>query len=244
MLTLCICDDSPEDTTQIRALADRFVHEHPELGLRTEFFSSPFDLLEHLDEKGGFDLYLLDILMPHMKGIELARRIRERGEPAELIFLTISREYALDAFEVDASGYLVKPVGWEKFQRALVASVHRLGGAEVPSFLLRTKAGLRKILFRELVMVESFDHDRVCTLSDHSKAVTADTLSSLMERLSFDHRFFSPHRAYIINLEHITALNGPSVTLSTGRCVPVSRPKLAALKKAYMDFLFLTNCRL
>ena len=244
MLTLCICDDSPEDTTQIRALADRFVQEHPELGLRTEFFSSPFDLLEHLDEKGGFDLYLLDILMPHMKGIERARRIRERGEPAELIFLTISREYALDAFEVDASGYLVKPVGWEKFQRALVASVHRLGGAEVPSFLLRTKAGLRKILFRELVMVESFDHDRVCTLSDHSKAVTADTLSSLMERLSFDHRFFSPHRAYIINLEHITALNGPSVTLSTGRCVPVSRPKLAALKKAYMDFLFLTNCRL
>ena len=107
MLTLCICDDSPEDTTQIRALADRFVQEHPELGLRTEFFSSPFDLLEHLDEKGGFDLYLLDILMPHMKGIELARRIRERGEPAELIFLTISREYALDAFEVDASGYLV-----------------------------------------------------------------------------------------------------------------------------------------
>lgn len=244
MLTLCICDDSPEDTTQIRALADRFVQEHPELGLRTEFFSSPFDLLEHLDKKGGFDLYLLDILMPHMKGIELARRIRERGEPAELIFLTISREYALDAFEVDASGYLVKPVGWEKFQRALLASVHRLGGAEVPSFLLRTKAGLRKILFRELVMVESFDHDRVCTLSDHSKAVTADTLSSLMERLSFDHRFFSPHRAYIINLEHITALNGPSVTLSTGRCVPVSRPKLAALKKAYMDFLFLTNCRL
>ena len=238
MLTLCICDDSPEDTTQIRALADRFVQEHPELGLRTEFFSSPFDLLEHLDEKGGFDLYLLDILMPHMKGIELARRIRERGEPAELIFLTISREYALDAFEVDASGYLVKPVGWEKFQRALLASVHRLGGAEVPSFLLRTKAGLRKILFRELVMVESFDHDRVCTLSDHSRAVTADTLSSLMERLSFDPRFFSPHRAYIINLEHITALNGPSVTLSTDRCVPVSRPKLAALKKAYMDFLF------
>ena len=83
MLTLCICDDSPEDTTQIRALADRFVQEHPELGLRTEFFSSPFDLLEHLDEKGGFDLYLLDILMPHMKGIELAQRIRERGEPAE-----------------------------------------------------------------------------------------------------------------------------------------------------------------
>ena len=82
MLTLCICDDSPADTAQIRSLADRFVQEHPELGLRIEFFFSPVDLLEHLDEKGGFDLYLLDILMAHMKGIELAQRIRERGEPA------------------------------------------------------------------------------------------------------------------------------------------------------------------
>ena len=141
MLTLCICDDSPADTAQIRSLADRFVQEHPELGLRIEFFFSPVDLLEHLDEKGGFDLYLLDILMPHMKGIELAQRIRERGEPAEIIFLTISREYALDAFEVDASGYLLKPLEWEKFQRVLLASVRRLGGADVTPSCSEPKPG-------------------------------------------------------------------------------------------------------
>lgn len=238
MLKLCVCDDIPEDTAQIRTLVERFTWEHPEFGLRAEYFSSPFDLLERLDETGGFDIYLLDILMPHMKGVELAQRIRERIELAEIVFLTISREYALDAFEVEASGYLVKPIDWEKFQRVLLASARRMGGAEIPSIRLRTKNGLRRILFRELVMVESFDHDRVCTLSDNSKVITSDTLSSLMERLSLDQRFFSPHRAYIINLEHIIALNGFSATLSIGRYIPVSRSKLAALKKAYMDFLF------
>ncbi len=240
MLTLCICDDSAEDTAQIRALAERFAGEHPELPLQIQAFSSPFDLLEHLETQGGFDLYLLDVLMPHLNGVELAERIRARGEAVEILFLTVSREYALEAFDVNACGYLLKPVDQERFDRILLSAAHRLAGREDSCLLLKTREGLRKILFRELVMAESFNHDRVITLTGGSKAVTADTLSSLLDRLSDDLRFFSPHRAYIINLEHITALNATHVLMSTGQRVPVSRASLAALKKAYMDCLFRT----
>lgn len=240
MLTLCICDDRSEDLAQIRALAKRFTEEHPELPLQVQTFSSPFDLLEHLETQGGFDLYLLDVLMPHLKGVELAKRIRARGETAEILFLSVSREYALEAFDVDACGYLLKPVDQERFDRLLLTAAHRLTGREDSCLLLKTREGLRKILFRELVMAESFNHDRVVTLADGSTAVTADTLSSLLERLSEDLRFFSPHRAYIINLEHITALNTTHVLMSTGQRVPVSRTSFAALKKAYMDHLFRT----
>lgn len=59
-----------------------------------------------------------------------------------------------------------------------------------------------------------------------------------MERLSADPRFFSPHRAHIINLEHITALNSDSVLLSNDQQVPVSRANLPALKQAYIEYLF------
>jgi len=238
LLTLCICDDDPRDAAQVQALAEGFARDHPEFPMRIESFSSSFDLLEHLEETGGFDLYLLDILMPHLTGVELAGRIRSRGEAAEILFLTSSREYALDAFDVAACGYLLKPVEKEKFDKALLAAASRLTRPENPYLLLKTKDGLRKIFFRELAMVESFNHDRVCTLTDGSKAVTADTLASLMERLSQDPRFFSPHRAYIINLEHIAALNATHAILSTGQRVPVSRASFTALKKAYIDYLF------
>jgi len=224
--------------SQIRALAEGFAQEHPEFPLRLESFSSPFDLLDHLEDKGGFDIYLLDILMPHLTGMELAKRIRARGEAAEILFLTTSPEYALDAFDVEACGYLLKPVDKAKFDKALFSAAGRLTRPENPCLLLKTRDGLRKILHRELVMVESFNHDRVCTLADGSRAVTADTLASLMERLSCDPRFFSPHRAYIINLEYISALNTSNALLSTGQSIPVSRTSLAALKKAYMDYLF------
>jgi len=238
MLNVCICDDDPGDMAQIQALTESFAGEHPEFPLKLRTFPSPFDLLDHLAEKGGFDLYLLDILMPHLKGLELAEHIRARGEAAEILFLTSSPEYALDAFDVEACGYLLKPVDKAKFDKVLLSAAYRLTQPENPSLLLKTRDGMRKILFRELVMVESFNHDRVLTLTGGARAVTGDTLTSIMERLSGDARFFSPHRAYIINMEHIAALNDNHVLLSTGQRVPVARTNCAALRQAYADYLF------
>lgn len=238
MLSVCICDDDPKDAARVRALAEGFVRKHPEFPLSVETFFSSGDLLERLEEKGSFDVCLLDILMPHVGGLELARTIRTRHEMTEIIFLTASREYALDAFDVAACGYLVKPVEEEKFDRTVLAAAQRLARPENPSLLLKVKGCLRRIPFHDLVAVESFNHDRVCTLTDGSKAVTNDTLVSLMERLSSDPRFFSPHRAYIINLEHIAALSPDSVLLSNGQQVPVSRANLPALKQAYIKYLF------
>lgn len=238
MLTVCICDDNPADVAQVQALMERFTVTHPEYPLRVQIFSTAYDLLDYVDRSGGFDLYLLDILMPHLKGIEAAERIRARGEAVEVLFLTVSKEYALDAFEVDAGGYLVKPVKWERFEQVLLAAVRRLTSPEVSSLPLKTRTGLRKILFRDLVSVESFNHERVCTLSDGTKLITTNTLASLLERLSCDTRFYSPHRAYIINLEHITALKPAFILMSTGQRIPVPRANAAALKRAYMDYLF------
>ncbi len=237
MLTCCICDDDPKDLAAIRAMAEDFSKAHPEFPLRLQAFSSAYGLLEHMEREGGFDLYLLDILMPQMAGLELARRIRQRQEPSEIVFLAVSREYALDAFDVAACGYLVKPIDKGKFEQTMLRAAGRLAQPENSSLLLKTRDGLRRVPFRDLVLVESFNHDRVCTLADGAQCVTSDTLTALMERLGGDSRFFSPHRAYIINFEHITALNADSVVLSNGQCSPVARTALSALKRAYVDYL-------
>ncbi len=238
MLSVCICDDDAGDAARIQALARRFAGEHPEFPMKLQSFSSTFDLLERMEVEGGFDVYLLDILMPRIKGLEVAKRIRDRGETAEIVFLTSSPEYALDAFGVAACGYLLKPVEKEQFDKAMLAAARRVTRPEEAVIVLKTREGLRKVLLRELAAVESFNHDRVCCLTDGSKLVTADTLGALKERLADDGRFFSPHRAYIINLEHVTALNATDVVLSTGQRIPVARASMAALKRAYMEFLF------
>ena len=120
MLRIGICDDNREDIDRIKGLAVRFSAEHPEMPMQIRVYDLPYDLLDDIEKTGGFDLYLLDVVMPHMTGVDLARRIRERKERAEILFLTVSREYAVDAFSVKASGYLIKPVRKADFDEAVL----------------------------------------------------------------------------------------------------------------------------
>ena len=78
MIRCCICDDRPEDLSLLLEYAGAFSRAHPDLPLRTETFSSAGALLEAVRQRGGFDLYLLDVLMPGLNGLELARRLREQ----------------------------------------------------------------------------------------------------------------------------------------------------------------------
>ena len=126
MLHIGICDDNQKDISRVQELAVRFSEQHPEMPVQIQAYSSPYDLLDDIEKTGGFDLYLLDVVMPHMTGVTLARRIRERKERAEILFLTVSKEYAVEAFSVKASGYLIKPVNQSAFEDAVLDCIHRL----------------------------------------------------------------------------------------------------------------------
>ena len=235
MLNICICDDQPGDAAAVRALAEGFSKAHPEHPARLTAFFSPLALLDHLEKSPGFDLYLLDMLMPHMTGLELAAHIRARGERAELLFLTTSREYAVEAFGVRAAGYLMKPVTQTAFDQAALAALRALAPEAHPALLLKTRDGVRKVPLEALVVIESFNHYRRCTLADGTAVETADTLTALWERLGNDPRYFSPHRAYIVNLDHVVGITANEVLLTAGLRIPVAHKRLSALRDAFLN---------
>ena len=217
MLHIGICDDNQKDISRVQELAVRFSEQHPEMPIQIQAYSSPYDLLDDIEKTGGFDLYLLDVVMPHMTGVTLARRIRERKERAEILFLTVSKEYAVEAFSVKASGYLIKPVNQSAFEDAVLDCIHRLSPENNPSLLLKSKEGIHRISICELVCVESFNHNQVCTLSDGSMLEASATLSELMEELKNFSVFVRPHRAYIVNMDFIRRLTARELLLTDGK---------------------------
>ena len=240
MLRICICDDRKEDIASIKALVERFSERYPDQPVQTSYFDVPYDMLEALEDRGGYDLYLLDIIMPHMSGIELAKKIRQRGERAKLLFLTTSREYGIEAIGVKASGYLIKPIQEQAFFDAILSCIEELAPENNPSFLVKTKLGLIRLQISELMMIESFDHTRELTLRSGDRLETTARLSELYELLQDASCFVSPHRAYIVNMEYVRGINNKRILMTDGRQIPVSRKMYGDIKSAYLEYMMRT----
>ena len=182
-------------------------------------------------------MYLLDIIMPHMSGIELAEKIRQRGERAKLLFLTTSREYGIEAIGVKASGYLIKPIREQAFFDAVLSCIEELAPENHPYFVVKTKLGLTRVQLSELMRIESFNHIRELTLQSGDKLETTLKLSELKEMLKDYSCFISPHRAYLVNMEYIRGINNNSILMTDGRQLPVSKKLYADTKTAYLEYM-------
>lgn len=116
-MKIAICDDDLTELNRITAFLDEYSKTN-RLPLTCKTFCSSIELASTAMQE-SYDLYLLDILMPALNGIELAREIRNFDRAADLIFLTSSPEYAVDSYTVKASDYLLKPVQKKRFFAAL-----------------------------------------------------------------------------------------------------------------------------
>lgn len=236
MIRIAILDDQPEEMKIIRD----YVEKEEDLKNRSfecKTFHDPFDLLEYTEKEGDFDFYLLDVLLPHLNGIEVAKQLRKRSENGEIVFLTNSREYAVDAFGVRASGYLVKPVSQSDFSGLFRRLVEKVLSSGKEPILIRIKGGVRKVRPDEIVMVESFNHHREIRLSDGRKILTSTTLVVLKEMLKKYREFYSPHRAYIVNLDYVTGLSGGELYL-TDFSVPIAKNIYREFKEYFMEYSF------
>lgn len=238
MIEIALCDDNAEDVEAIGALAADFAAEHSEFPIRLSAFTSAAELLKAVEESSGFDLYILDVMMPEMNGIRLAEIIRGRGEQAEILFLTVSREYAVEAFAVRASGYLLKPVSKPSFDEEVLRAVRKLTNEKSEAITVKTKDGMRRIRLHELVMIESFNHTRALTMSDGSVLETSAALSELFEALSGHKNFYMPHRAYIVNLDYSMGIKRCELLMLGNRRIPIPRRQYTIMRELFSNYFF------
>lgn len=98
MLKIAICDDNARDRERIAEDLQAYAAAHGEYGIEFVVYTSAFEMLDSFEDTGCPDIALLDICMPHMLGTELAREILGHSENTDIIFLTTSSDYAVDAF--------------------------------------------------------------------------------------------------------------------------------------------------
>ena len=185
------------------------------------------------------DVIFLDIKMPHIIGTDFLKNL---SHPPKVIFVTAYREYAVDGFELDAVDYLVKPVSFQRFFKA-VTKLNRLMGQEtvvstnneVPksaSFIyLKVDRDMKKIFVNDIEYIESWK-DYVKVFLAGGEYVLAKQSISAMENLLSEHKFIRIHRSYMVSFDKISGYNGASVQLAR-REIPIGR----LYKQVVMDRL-------
>lgn len=186
------------------------------------------EALDVLHEK-QVDLIFLDIKMPRLIGTDFLRSL---ASPPKVVFVTAYRDYASESYDLDAVDYLVKPVSFERFLKA-VSKVKRLLGHEVPAsseeykrnmeafIYLRVDKAMQKVFINEIVYIESWKDYIKVFLSTGKNFMVKQSIRSVENILS-DHRFIRVHRSYIISLEKISGYNHSDIQLGS-KAIPIGR---------------------
>ena len=212
---------------KIKEMAEWYVRSKGlHTGIRV-FFSGE----ELVGESGEYDVLLLDLMLPGMDGVEVARRFDGRSR---IIFVTAYKEYALDAFDVGAVHYLVKPVTKERLFLALDRAREQLGQTGCRTLALIKNGGFERILTDSIMCCEVFGH-RLCIYTADSCYEYSGTLDMLEGQL--DGRFFRCHRSFLVNMAHILSVDRGTAVLDSGDRVLVSRRRQQELMQRLLFFL-------
>ena len=141
ILRFAVCDDEDQQLKQMAALLEAFFQSRPNLTGQVNTFRTGSTLLSQAEKHGGFDLYLLDILMPGLNGIETGRRLRAKGDGGEIIYLTTSNDFAADSYDVHAFFYLLKPVTQDRLFEVLDNAVEKLNRRRRSAIVVHTSDG-------------------------------------------------------------------------------------------------------
>ena len=173
---------------------------------------------------------------PNKTGICAAKELRRLGNECRIIFLTTSTEHALEAFEVNASQYLVKPIMKKRLFYALDGLIGELEENRKRYLLLRIDGRLRRIWVDHIVFCEAQGKRQCLHLADGSQEVLRMTLNQLSEMLSEYEEFVKVGASYIVNLAHIDSLNAHDVCLDNRASIYLPRGAYKPLRDKYFDY--------
>lgn len=217
MVKIAVCDDDQKECHRTQEVLMKYIQEQTAYEVSVHSFSASLELLSYVEEHGGFDVFLLDIYMPGMLGTDTARLLRKSGHKGEIIFLTTSRDHAIEAFEVDAAQYLIKPYSEMDLHAALGKVLGRISEERRHMMKLKTAQGIMRIFSRNVLYTEtSRNNYQIIHMADGQRLEVRMTTGELFERLSQNKVFVKCGASICLNLKYVRQIRKNAVVLDSG----------------------------
>lgn len=230
MLRIAIVEDNPADQMLLLDYLDRYFREektdHP---YHTSVFDSAVAFLGNY--RAVYDMVFLDIQMPYLNGMDAAEKLRQIDSEIPIIFVTNMAQYAVRGYDVNALGFILKPMSYYDFLLRMQKTMNVLKARQGREVTLATKQGVTRISTNDLYYVEVTGH----LLHYHSKSgiiTVSGSIRDAEEKLRSS-EFLRCNNCYLVNPRAIQNVKGHTITLTNQEQVLISHPR----RKAFMSQL-------
>lgn len=226
---IAICDDEEKYRITLKTILDKLLAN---IDYNIDTFDDGNNLYEAFSGT-TYDLVFLDIEMPAVDGITLAKKIRSRSENVFIVFLTSHIEYALEGYEVNALRYLTKPVDIEKLKEVIRYVQEKQGSSR--QIIIKEDGEEILIDINGVIYMESMNQN-VRIVTAKGEHVIRYNIGDFEDQLKND-GFFRIHRGYLISLSKVKKFSKNDVIMEGDEALPVSRSNLKPLKEALYSYV-------
>ncbi len=239
MYSIALCDDDERELDIIEDYLTAYLKSNETDEYKIDRFKSAEELLERITEREYLpDLLLLDIFMSGKTGVEAAEELRRQECGTLIVFLTTSKEYALEAYGVDALQYLVKPLDEERFFHAMEIVFQQMKKAGEEQIVMKVAGGgIRQIKTDDIVYCESQKNYQMLYL-DTEECRVRITAKEMWEMLEHFVQFSRCGRSYILNLNHVVSVEKEEILMDNECRIYIPRNVSAEFKKVYFSYYF------
>lgn len=241
MIRISICDDRSDQLEKIYSSCKAFFDKNPNYIVEISMYENLSQFLDTIERQGGCDIALLDICMPGISGVSVAKEIRKRKDHTEIVFLITSDEYAVEAFSVNAAHYLLKPFSQKDFDTAMQRVLEKITAVTIKKMGINGEGGsVHAINVNDIIYIESFRNGRSVYTKEEVYTETKNSLQTLLDNLEqiCPGQFVSPYRGYIINYDAVTSISMNGITLKNNIIIPIKSGSYRKLRDSYFDWSF------
>ena len=234
-MNIAICDDQVNELENINRIVSEYAKTHSELFITITCFSNPLDMLDDISKNGIPDIALLDICMPGVLGTEIAKELKNKSEDnTDIIFLTTSSDFAVEAFALHVNDYLTKPFTKDR----LTDTLDRIIEKRNKRLFMPVMCGreIHRIDLYQVLYMESKNHNVEIYLKSGKNIKTRTALADMKNMFNGVEGFISVGASYIVNLRCVQSILQTELIMINGQSVPIPRRLRNDVKEQYFEF--------
>lgn len=237
-MKIAICDDDALCRQQVLSIVNEYIAASS-LDIHVSVYENGTELIDDVLRSGGFDIYILDIIMPGVNGITLGTELRQADSGGKILYLTSSREYALDSYKVRAFDYLLKPVDRDQLLSVLEEVTSAVASRKEKSIIVKTRENTVKLALDNILYVELYNKVITYHLSDGKSIEGLSIRTSFAEAIHdilADSRFSLCGSSVAVNLYYITMVDNDTLSFKNGKKLYIGKRASREIRSLWSDF--------